>query len=322
MREALIIGGSGQIGLGVARRLVAEGWRVRMGARTNVPGPWETILCDRSDGIAQAVGDGADLLLDCIAFDETHGRQLADVAGDVGHILAVSSASVYRDTQGRTLDEAATAGFPNLPVPIPEDHPTVAPGPKTYSTRKSAMELAVLDAPNATVLRPCAIHGPDSKHAREWWFVKRLLDGRAKIPLSHEGQSRFQTTSVAAIAEAVLWAIEAKPKMVNVIDSDAPTVAEIAQVIMAHMDRDAELVPLPGPAQECVGHTPWSTARAFVCASAAPSVGTYAETVGPALDWLLTDVAPDAWQDAIPQLAGYPRDHFDYATEDRILASL
>jgi hypothetical protein len=54
----------------------------------------------------------------------------------VGALVVVSSASVYRDAAGRTLDEAAASGFPELPVPIPETQPTVEPGAATYSTRK------------------------------------------------------------------------------------------------------------------------------------------------------------------------------------------
>ena len=109
-----------------------------------------------------------------------------DLQTDVGTLIVISSASVYRDAEGRSLDEAASGGFPDLPVPIGEDQPTVSPGPQTYSTRKAALEQALLENSRrpVTILRPCAIHGEGSRHPREWWFVKRILDGRREVPLA------------------------------------------------------------------------------------------------------------------------------------------
>lgn len=94
--------------------------------------------------------------------------------------------SVYRDERGRSLDEASETGFPILPVPVGEGQPTVDPGSATYSTRKVALERALLDNARSpvTILRPAAIHGVGSTHLREWWFVKRMLDRRPVISLA------------------------------------------------------------------------------------------------------------------------------------------
>jgi nucleoside-diphosphate-sugar epimerase len=100
-----------------------------------------------------------------------------NVQDSIGALVVVVSSSVYRDNEGRTLDEAAQNGFPEFPDPIAETHPTVTPGDATYSTRKVALEHLLLDEATipVTVLRPAAIHGPGSIHPREWWFVKRRL---------------------------------------------------------------------------------------------------------------------------------------------------
>ncbi len=328
MAYALILGGTGQIGLAVAERLVAEGWQVGLGSRTPSPlaGPWRHVAVDREDDetLRRVLGQGADLLLDCVAFDARHADQLLDCEVMVGRIAVISSASVYADGDGRTLDEAAVCGPPRFPVPIPEDHATVAPGPQTYSTRKVAMERRLFERAQGpmTVLRPCSIHGPQSRHAREWWFVKRLLDGRSRIPLAYGGRSRFQTTSTRAIAEAVLHGLTVEGhRILNVTDADAPDVAEIGRTIMQVMEREAELVGLldaPFPPRD--GATPWSPRHPIVCASSVPTAGTYAETVPAAVEWLLKTVPRDDWQTALPQLAAYPRDHFDYALDDAALA--
>src|SRR5260221_4479519 len=180
-KTALIVGGTGQIGRAVAPALIADGWRVVAGQRHEagqapLDACVETILLDRAEpgALARAVGAGVDALIDTVAFDEGHARQLLEIEAGVGALVVISSASVYRDARGRTLDEAAQAGFPRLPEPIGEAQPTVAPGPATYSTRKAALEQALLQSARrpVTIPRPCAIQGPRSRHPCEWFFCK------------------------------------------------------------------------------------------------------------------------------------------------------
>ena len=55
---------------------------------------------------------GADLLLDCIAYDERHAAQLLDVQGSVGRLVAISSASVYRDATAARSTRRRSAASP------------------------------------------------------------------------------------------------------------------------------------------------------------------------------------------------------------------
>ena len=82
--------------------------------------------------------------MDVIPFEAAHAEQLLRL--DVGAILAISSASVYADAQGRTLDEAeGVEDFPEFPVPIPESQATVQPGDEMYSTKKAKLERVLLE---------------------------------------------------------------------------------------------------------------------------------------------------------------------------------
>mgnify|MGYP001037206346 CR=1 FL=1 len=327
-QKAVIVGGSGQIGLATARQLMGAGWDVTIVSRhmTTLPDGCRHIEADGRDiqALSGAVGSDTDLLLSCVAFDAADAECLAQAGRTVGHIVAISSASVYRDAEGRTLDEAARCGFPVFPVPLTEQSPTVLPGPETYSTRKVAMENALLNraACPVTILRPCAIHGPESKHAREWWFVKRLLDRRAKIPLAYGGSSRFQTTSVAAIADAVVRAAAGDlPAVANVSDADHPTVSEIGRAIMDHAGIRVELIGLPDAPSfpPALGATPWSIPRPMILSGAATAQTTYAQSAGPAVKWLLEHVGDDNWRARLPQLAAYPTHLFDYEADERAL---
>ncbi|WP_428540012.1 NAD-dependent epimerase/dehydratase family protein [Rhodopila sp.] len=193
-RHAFVLGGTGQIGRAVAGDFLAADWSVTISHRGHRPAPRDLIergarvvaLERDRDELAGALGSGADALIDTTAYDRDHASQLIAVQASIGCFVVVSSASVYRDDLGRTLDEAAETGFPELPDPIPETHPTVDPGPTTYSTRKVALERHLLDHASTpvTILRPWAIYGRNSRHPREWWLVKRMLDRRPAIPLA------------------------------------------------------------------------------------------------------------------------------------------
>ena len=337
-RRAFILGGTGQVGRAVASNLLTAGWTVSIASR-GLRTPQENlgalganfVALDReSPGeLARILGDGADALIDITAYDAGHGRQLLDVQNSVGALVIVSSSSVYRDDAGRTLDEAAQNGFPELPDPIAETLPTVAPGDATYSTRKVALEHLLLDKATipVTVLRPAAIHGLGSIHPREWWFVKRILDGRKAIPLAYEGRSRFHTSSVLNIAELTRVALEQpSTRILNIADPMALSVAEIGSAIARHMSYAGKFVPVVSdtfPAK--IGRTPWSVPRPFVLNNSAvlalgySPVTTYPKAVVSICDDLTDAEAGENWQARFPILASYPYDLFDYNTEDAAL---
>lgn len=340
-KSALIVGGTGQIGGAVARNLLAHGWAVRIAHRGGraIPdslrqaGATE-VLIDREDGAAlwRAVGDGADVVIDCVAFGPEHARQLLALGDRVGALAVVSSASVYRDAAGRTLDEAAETGFPEFDGPIRETQATVPPGPQTYSTRKVALERVLLDDARVpvTVLRPCAVHGPRSTHAREWWFIKRVLDGRARVPVAYDGLSRFHTTATANLGEACRLSLEAGgTRVLNVGDPEPPSVREIGGMIGAALGHAWEIVGLPGEPQGSVGRTPWSVPRPFLVDTTAAATLGYA----PVTDYAgavhgtcqaLREAGEGAgadWARAFQALAAYSYPHFDYAAEDAVLAA-
>lgn len=325
-RRAIIIGG-GQIGCGLARVFENAGWDSQVVSRSTPVLPVTGhIVADRTDfkAFQSAIGDGADVLIDTIAFDAPDAIQLLAFEDRVDMFIGVSSASVYCDDGGRTLDEAAQNGFPALPEKVTEEQSTVAAGPETYSTRKIAMEESLL-ASNHTktaIIRPCAIYGSGCRHPREWWFVKRLLDGRGKIPLLH-GSSRFQTSAVENIAGLILQLAENETGGVfNAPDPDSPSVQEIGQVIVDQMGKDVEFIDVDAALTSTVGRTPWSIPKHFTISDAKARcigyqpAGKYAGLTGPYLDWLAAQ-STAKWEDQFPQLAAYPFDLFDYQAEDQ-----
>ena len=339
MPHAFIIGGTGQIGQATAGCLIDSGWTVTIahrGLRSPPPALIErgakVVTLDRDEpaALALALASGADALIDTVAYDRDHARQLLEVQGVLGSLIVVSSSSVYRDRRGRTLDEAADTGFPELPDPISEAQPTVDPGPATYSTRKAALERVLLDevVVPLTILRPAAVSGIGSAHPREWWLVKRMLDARQVIPLAYGGRSRFHTSSVANIA-ALVRVVAGSPdkRILNIADPQALPVKEIAAAIASACGFSGRFVMLPDVDSypPTIGATPWSVQHPFVLdMTAATALGYrpqtgYAATVGPICDWLMQATEGKDWRALFPVLASYPLDLFDYQTEDALL---
>ncbi len=339
-KQAFIVGRTGQIGRAVGLKLLKTGWHVSFASRSgNVPDDALTfgakgISLDRDQpgALAQAIGQGADAVIDTVAYNQTHADQLLDVEGCVGQFVVISSSSVYRDENGRTLDEAQEKGFPDLPDGMTEKQPTVDPGPQNYSTKKVALERRLLDASKrpVTILRPAAIHGTHSTHPREWWFVKRMIDGRENIPLCFNGQSRFHTTAAINIAEVICNALAVSRKLIlNIADPVALTVHEIGSDIAEAMGWSGTLVPVKMCEQRLdsrIGWTPWSIPVQFTLSTeAARQIGyiaatDYSRSIKNTCQWLQGTADKD-WREQFPVLASYAVPLFDYDAEDAYFLS-
>lgn len=322
MARSVAIIGAGQIGFAAERAFREDGWDVSVLARSAPEWAGRDTRYERYVK-GEDPAPRADVVLDTIAYDEADAGRYDP--GHVGRLILVSSASVYLDDKNRSLEKASVLGFPDFYGAVPETQATIGPGPETYSTRKIAMEHTARRAfgDAATILRPCAVHGPFSRHAREWWFVNRLKDRRRTIPLAFEGESVFHTTNAGSIgALAAFLADENLGGVWNVADDDAPTVKEIGQTIAAYFGKRVRFYGMEGPPEGSVGRTPWSLPAPFELdtnkarEAGFESFGYYGETVGEAIEWLRS-LTFDEWREAMPQLAGYPWDLFDYTAEDR-----
>jgi nucleoside-diphosphate-sugar epimerase len=285
---------------------------------------------DRNDEGALVPSNGFDLLVDVVPFEVAHADQLLKL--DVGAIVAISSASVYADDQGRTLDEAeAEDDFPEFDGPIPETQPTVAPGDGTYSTKKAALELRLLENERvpATIVRPCAIYGPGDRMAREWFFAKRALDRRPYILLTLRGANHFHTTASANIGELVrLVAQKRMTGVFNCGDPDPPTVLEMARRISRVVGHEWTEVLLPSAeGRGAIGNTPWSAPKPFLVdmSAAERDLGyepatTWNDAIDAQVEWLVEATRDRKWEEVLPRGAEYLQ--FDYEGEDALVKEL
>lgn len=341
MRRAVVIGATGQIGRVAVAALAGDGWEVtavsRGGGRdADWPADVRTARADRADdaALAAVVGDDCGVLVDMVAYGPEHARQLVSLAYRVGSAVVISSISVYEDGRGRTFDtQGEPDGFPEYPVPLSEAQRTVPPGETSYSTRKAGLErelLAAGDRLPTTLLRAGAVHGPHCRTPRELYFVKRNLDARPRRVLPFGGRSRFHPASVHNIAELIrLAAARPGSRVLNAVDPDAPTVAEIAGAIDAVMGARTETVLLDGPPPSpVVGDTPWSVPAPVVCDMSAAErelgyrpVVRYADRLPETVAWIERQLEGRDWREAYPKMFPTYGDLFDYAAEDEFLGA-
>ncbi len=339
MPRALIVGGTGSIGSAAARRLLTAGWRVDLTGRNSahlsadIAASGGMLIRAERDDPAQllaALGDGVDLLVDCICFTAADATGLLPLAHNAGSTVMISSKAVYVDSSGHHSNSETS---PRFEGPISERQPTMAPGdgdynsPEGYGANKVAAEQVLLDsgAP-VTVLRPSKIHGEGATPPREWVFVKRVLDQRPAVFLARRGAGVDHPTAAANIA-ALIEVVAATPgqRILNSADPDAPSALEISRTIARQLDHVWDEVLLDDDADETLGRHPWDAPHPIVLDMTAAGelgytpVGDYATTVAVEVAWLVSAALRG---ENLPQLDDdYFGPMLDYAAEDRYLAS-
>jgi len=336
MRRAIVLGGTGVLGRAVARRLVAAGWQVDLTGRDPARLPADLAaagvrhhVADRSDAAATAglVGDGADLLVDCLCFTAADARGLLPMLADVGSTVMVSSKAVYVDDEGNHVNSPVR---PRFTGPVREDQPTVPPDESGaydsaagYGANKVAAERVFLDSGRpVTVVRASKVHGEGAVPAREWVFVRRVLDGRRTLLLADSGRGVDHPTAAVNLA-ALVETVADRPgtRVLNSADPDAPSARAIARAVADHLGHSWDEVLLDRSAPTGLGRTPWSASSPIVLdVSAAEALGYrpaggYAETVRETVDWLVRTV-----QEQRTLQHEYFDGSFDYAAEDAFLA--
>jgi nucleoside-diphosphate-sugar epimerase len=328
--RAVLIGGTGMIGRAAARALAGDGWEVVAVSRSGelLDGlaelGVESVVADRDDDaqLRSAIGSGADVVYDSVAMNRAHGEQLNALEGLVGSLVVISTASVYADDEGRAFDgEGGDA--PQLPVPILETQRTATAGDATYSTNKAELEQTLLHGPlPSTLIRACAVYGRGAKNPRELYFVKRAVDGRRRVAIAWNGESRFNTVSVLNLAELIrLAAAQPGNRILNGGDPDAPSTLEICNAIGNALEHEFEPVLLP--ADEF--NNPWGvppTSPLVVSMEAAERelgyrpVTSYPKGVKETCDWLVEELESGrTWAES------YIADTLDYAAEDEAIGA-
>jgi nucleoside-diphosphate-sugar epimerase len=267
----LVIGGTGFIGPPVVSALLRRGHRVavfhRGGSKSSLPSEVEHILGDRkrlAEQRTSLVRLAPDVVIDLILSSGSQAEELMQtVRGVARRVVAISSIDVYRACG---VLHGAEPG-PLEPLPLTEDSP-LRTRERIYPPERLRMlqgtfgwlddasdkipaERAVLAEPRlpGTVLRLPMVYGPGDPLHRFFPLLKRIADGRQKIPFSADVAAwRAPRGYVEDVASAIALAAtreRAAGRVYNVAEEQALSELEWARRIAAAAGWRGEFVVLP-----------------------------------------------------------------------------
>ncbi len=203
--KVLVIGGTRFIGRHLVPRLLEEGHEVYLFNRGQYAKPEElsgvqVIVGDRKEPgqlVERLQGREFDAAIDMVAYNAEDIRtSVQALQGQVGHFLFISTRSVYKEQA--------------VPAPIRETDRLEDDPRMVYGYHKAMAEAALLEACRAngfpaTVLRLPAVYGPYDYQAREWYFIKRFLDGRQQMLLPDFGWGVNQREYAGNVADQLAF---------------------------------------------------------------------------------------------------------------------
>lgn len=232
-----VFGGTGFLGREICRRLVDEGWRVRIAAR-RPDVPLSGVPADFSERAVVDIGERT---------------QVADAL--TGAAAAVNAVSLYVQKPRLSFRDVHVAGAERIAASAREqgvDRLIHISGigvdsrsPSAYVRQRALGEIAVREAfPRATVLRPSVLFGPGDS------FLS-TLDKLARLPLAPlfgKGRTLLQPVHVGDVAGAVAAALhrpDSSGETYELGGADVRSYREILEAIMAAKGTWRRPVPVP-----------------------------------------------------------------------------
>ncbi len=198
---AVVFGGSGFVGRNVVRELAKRGWRVRVAVRRphhaqflrpmGAVGQIQLAQANvRHPASVAAALEGADAVINCV------GILFQDGAQKFNSVQAAGAEMV-----ARLSAEHGAAQFVQLSA-IGAD----ATSDSDYARTKGEAEAAVREhMPNATILRPSIVFGPEDGFFNRF---AQMAGFSPALPLIGGGKTRFQPVYVDDVADAVCASLE------------------------------------------------------------------------------------------------------------------
>jgi uncharacterized protein YbjT (DUF2867 family) len=248
-RRVAVIGASGFIGRYVVKRLAARGSVIAAVVR-NVEAA--KILQPMGD-VGQIARLGANLLDDARLAAAIAG---ADAVVNLVGILHESGSqrfdAIHHQGPARLGALAKAAGVKRL-VHISALGADPA-APSAYGRSKAAGEQALRAGfPEATILRPSIVFGPEDKFFNRFAALAQLLPA---LPLIGGGKTRFQPVYVGDVADAVMAALDDPATAGQTYELGGPrvyTFKALMELILAETKRKRLLVPVPWAMARCQG---------------------------------------------------------------------
>jgi len=236
-----VFGGSGFLGRNAVRALAQAGWRIRVAVRypnlANFLPPMGTVgqiavqRCNVLDeaAVARAV-EGADAVVNLVGILYPAGGQgFEAVHATAPEIIAKAA----KNAGVTSLVHVSTVG-------ISEDSAS------KYASSKAKGDTAVRKAfPDATILRPSLVAGPDDNFFNKFANLARFTPA---LPLIGGGHTKFQPVFVGDVADAIVKCVEDSSTHGKDYELGGPNVftfKQMLEIILRESGRRRALIPIP-----------------------------------------------------------------------------
>jgi uncharacterized protein YbjT (DUF2867 family) len=243
-----VFGGSGFVGRHVVASLAKRGYNVRVAVRRpdlaghvqplgNV-GQIHAVQANlRYRWSVDRAVEGADHVVNLVGILYESGKQTFDAVQAFG---------------ARAVAEAARnagAGLTHVSA-IGADRESAA----AYAQTKASAEGAVLETvPNAVILRPSILFGPEDNFFNQFADMARFLPF---LPLIGGGMTKFQPVYVLDVAEAVALSVDGALRPGSIYELGGPDVKTFKQcleLVLSVTERSRPLIPIPFPIAKIQG---------------------------------------------------------------------
>jgi NADH dehydrogenase len=235
-----VFGGSGFVGRHVVRALARRGYRIRVAVRRpdlafflqplgNV-GQISFVQANlRYRGSIDKAVQGADHVVNCVGILFENGRNSFDAVQEFG-ARAVAEAT---RSAGASLTHISAIG-------------ANAQSESVYASTKGRAEAAIRSIlPDATILRPSIIFGPEDSFFNKFAAMARISP---VLPLVGGGKTRFQPVHVEDVAEAVARSVDGSitsGKIYELGGRDVLSFRQCLETMLEVVGRKRLFVPLP-----------------------------------------------------------------------------
>ncbi|RAI41374.1 complex I NDUFA9 subunit family protein [Rhodoplanes roseus] len=242
-----IFGGSGFLGRHVVRALAPELWRMRVAVRRpDLAGHLQPLgrvgqihavqaNLRNAESVENAVRD-ADVVINLVGVLFESGKQSFEAV----HVEGAANVARAAAARGARLIHVSAIGADPAASAL-------------YARTKGRAEEAVLAAaPDAVILRPSVIFGPDDAFFNKFAAMARIAPA---LPLIGGGRTKFQPVFAGDVAEAVRKAVdgEVAPGVYELGGPDVASFKELMRLVLDITQRRRLLLPVPFWAAKLLG---------------------------------------------------------------------
>jgi len=319
--KILVIGGTKFVGRLSVPELVYEGHEVTLFNRGTDPEAHKklnlrTLKGDRKvpGSLAAAIGDEYfDATLDMIAYNAADVElTLSEIGSHTGHYVLISTASVYdepRPTPVRETDQLV-------------DDPALSYGYNKVKAEEAAFAYGKEHGLAVSALRLPAMYGEYDHQAREYYFIKRLFDGRRRFVLPEGGCGSYHREYGGNVAGQFLSIVQNREasagKAFNSGHANIPNYKETILLAASLIGAEVELYSVPASQ---FPHIPNLAAPlTFIQSTARLESLGYTERFGIAegLARMMTWFKDNPIKELVPPSRNLEC-HFDYEWEDKLI---